>query len=110
MTIGLNHKAWIYEKPVDMRKSYDSLYGLVRAFTNPLCGDVFVFLSSDRKRIKALFWDGSGLNILMKRMEKGRFADVFSRKEMTLSEMKLLFEGSQKVREKISGREFKFDP
>lgn len=108
--VSLHHKVWIYEKPVDMRKSYDSLYGLVRAFTNPLSGDVFVFLSGDRTRIKALFWDGSGLNILMKRLEKGRFADVFSRGEMTLSEMRLLFEGSQKVTEKISGGELNFDP
>lgn len=109
ISVGLNHKVWIYEKPVDMRKSYDSLYGLVRASTNPLSGDVFVFLSNDRTRIKALFWDGSGLNILMKRLEKGRFANVFSRGEMTSSEMRLLFEGSQKVTERLSGEEFQFD-
>jgi transposase len=103
LTVGLNHRVWIYEKAIDMRKSYDSLYGLVRAFTNPLSGDVFVFLSRDRKKVKALFWDGSGLNIWMKRLEKGRFADVFSRSEMTLTELKLLFEGSHKVTERISG-------
>lgn len=103
LTVGLNHRVWVYENAIDMRKSYDGLYGLVRAFTNPLSGDVFVFLSRDRKKVKALFWDGSGLNIWMKRLEKGRFADVFARSEMTLTELKLLFEGSHRVTERISG-------
>ncbi len=102
LMLGLSQRIWIYETAIDMRKSYDGLYGLVRAFTNPLSGDVFVFLSRDRKKIKALFWDGSGLNIWMKKIEKGRFANVFSRAEMTLTELKLLFEGSQKVTEKLS--------
>ena len=79
-------------------KSFDGLYGLVRAM-NSLSGTVFLFVSKDRKRAKSLSWDGTGLVILMKRLEKGRFADVWSRKTMTESELALFFAGCRAVKE-----------
>ena len=93
---------YVYNQPVDMRKSYDGLYGLIRLLTDLLKGDIFLFLSKDRKRTKALFWDGTGINIWMKRLERGRFANIFSRSEISLSELKLFFEGSQKAVERLS--------
>lgn len=96
-------KVLIFSDPIDMRKSFDGLYGLVLASgKDPVSGDVFLFVSKDRKRAKALFWDGNGLNIWMKRMEHGRLADVFSRLEMTTRELALFFEGSPSVQRQLS--------
>ena len=90
-------------QPIDMRKSYDGLYGLIKSFhSNPLSGDLFLFLSRDRKKAKALYWDGNGLVIFMKRLEQGRFADVYARGTMSLSEVALFFEGAGCVRQRLS--------
>jgi len=96
-------RVMVYSTPVDMRQGYDGLFGLVReSGSDPISGDVFLFVSRDRTRAKALFWDGNGLNIWMKRMERGRFADVFTRVAMTARELSLFFEGSAQVTKRLS--------
>jgi hypothetical protein len=90
-------------QPTDMRKSYDCLYGLARAFhSSPRNGDIFLFISSDRKKAKALFWAKNGFVILMKRLEVGSFAKVFTRGKMSSSELTLFFEGSHEVEKNLS--------
>lgn len=84
---------YVYEKPVDMRKSYDGLFSLVRK-RGIFKGGIFVFLSKDRKRSKSIFWDGSGLTILMKRMEHGRFIDITRRGSITHEELVDFYLGS----------------
>jgi len=61
---------------IDMRKGFNGLYGLVRdqLGQDPLSGHLFLFTNRSRTRIKALVWDGSGLWVCAKRLEKGRFA------------------------------------
>lgn len=59
----------------DMRKSFEGLYGLVRdrLLCDPLSGHLFLFSNAQRNRLKLLVWDGSGLWVCAKRLEKGRF-------------------------------------
>ena len=59
----------------DMRKGFEGLYGLVRdrLACEPLSGHLFLFCNAQRNRLKVLVWDGSGLWVCAKRLEKGRF-------------------------------------
>jgi len=61
--------------PVDFRRGMDSLAALVQQAlaTSPFCGDIFIFRSKRADRIKILVWDGTGLWLHQKRLEKGRF-------------------------------------
>lgn len=68
-------KVYLAVEPVDMRKSFEGLYGLARDWleADPKSGHLFVFANRDRTRVKVLLWDGSGLWVCAKRLEKGRF-------------------------------------
>lgn len=58
-----------------MRKSFDSLSGIVRDHLqkDPLSGDVFVFINRRRNQIKLLCWEGDGFMLFYKRLEMGTF-------------------------------------
>ena len=73
--LGPATRIYLGVEPVDLRKGFDGLYGLVRdqLGQDPLSGHLFLFVNSSRTRIKALVWDGSGLWLCTKRLEKGRF-------------------------------------
>lgn len=62
-------------EPVDMRKSFDGLYAVAvqQLGENPIHGGMFVFSNKRRNRLKILFFDGTGLWVLAKRLEKGGF-------------------------------------
>ena len=88
---------YVYDKPVDMRKSYDGLFSLVKK-QGIFKGGIFVFVSKNRKRVKSIFWDGSGLTILMKRMEHGKFADIIRRGSLTHEELVEFYLGSSIIK------------
>lgn len=69
------YRYFIYRSACDMRKGYDGLSGIVRNEwkKDPLSGDVFVFLSKQRTKIKILHWQNDGFVIYSKRLEKGTF-------------------------------------
>ena len=59
----------------DMRKGFEGLFGLVRdrLQCEPLSGHVFLFCNGRHNRLKLIVFDGSGLWVCAKRLEKGRF-------------------------------------
>ncbi len=69
------NKFHLYSHSTDMRKSFDSLSGLVRNNLDydPGNGDVFIFINKSRDKIKLLHWQGSGYLLYYKRLEKGTF-------------------------------------
>jgi len=93
-----------YGTPTDMRKGFDGLCALVTQglARDPLSGDVFLFLSRDRVRAKVLHWDGTGLCVYAKRLERGRFACLWHADDetpitLTVSELDLFLDGSTLV-------------
>lgn len=68
-------RVFLAVEPVDMRKSFNGLHALVahRLGEDVLAGSWFVFVNRSRTRIKILVWDGTGLWVLAKRLERGRF-------------------------------------
>ena len=73
--LGPATKIYVGVAAVDMRKGFDGLFGLVRdqLQQDPLSGHLFLFTNRHHTRLKALVWDGSGLWVCAKRLEKGRF-------------------------------------
>jgi len=65
----------IATKPVDFRKGMDRLAAHVQQLlqADPFGGVVYVFRSKRADRVKLLFWDGTGLVLITKRLEGGKF-------------------------------------
>ena len=62
-------------KPVDFRKGAEGLAALVRETmaADPFSGAVYVFRAKRADRIKLIFWDGTGVCLIAKRLEDGEF-------------------------------------
>lgn len=62
-------------KPVDFRKDAEGLAALVREMmhSDPFSGVVYVFRAKRADRVKLIFWDGSGVVLVAKRLEDGKF-------------------------------------
>lgn len=75
LSLSLPGRVFLCTLPTDMRKSFDSLAGLVEQELgqDPLSGDLFVFRSKRGDRLKLLYWDDGGLVIWYKRLEEGTF-------------------------------------
>ena len=105
ITLSRSIQVWAYRKPADLRKGYNGLMGLVKKELgrDPLSGDLFLFENRRRTGCKVLLWDGTGLCIFAKKLERGRFADLGQDKDdgqalrMTSSELSLFIEGCRLV-------------
>ena len=105
---GSATRVYLAAGATDMRKGFDGLFGIARdrLGIDPLSGHLFVFCNGRRNRLKVLYWDGSGLWICSKRLEKGRFSwptegDEQGRVRMSSEELTLLVSGIELSR---SGR------
>jgi transposase len=96
-------RVFAYPEPVDLRKGYDGLFGLVKTGLgrDPLSGDLFLFSNKRRRGCKVLVWDGTGLCIFQKRLEGRCFASLFRDDgksiQLTASELALFIEGCELV-------------
>ena len=97
-------RVYAFTLPVDMRKGFDGLHGIITSHLerDPLSGDLYLFVARNRKRAKVLLWDGTGLCLYAKRLEKGQFAKLWAGEEtttleLTMSELSLFLEGSRLV-------------
>jgi transposase len=104
-------------RPADLRKGYDGLYGLVQTAmgADVMSGDLFLFVNRRRDACKVLVWDGTGLCIFQKRLERGRFARLWRDDavsvRLTASELGLFIEGCTLVgRQPLSPTEIERKP
>jgi transposase len=98
--VGPATRIYLAAGATDMRKGFEGLYGLVRdrLLCEPLSGHIFVFANSGRNRLKLIFYDGTGLWVCSKRLEKGRFRwpeaeDGESKVKLSHEELALLLGG-----------------
>ncbi len=93
-------KVYAATQAVDLRKSYDALFAYCRDVIkrDALSGHLFLFINKRRNRLKCLLWDGTGLVLICKRLEQGKFTLLNTLKgstvALTSSEFALYFEGA----------------
>ena len=75
MVVPTGVRVLVATQPVDFRKGMDGLAALAckKLGQDPFSGSVLVFRAKRADRIKLLFWDGSGLMLVSKRLEQGAF-------------------------------------
>lgn len=91
-------RIWLVAGVTDMRRGFDGLAAVVqeRIGQEPFGGHVFVFRGKRGDLVKLLWWDGDGLCLFAKRLEKGRF--VWPQAEdgavhLTAAQLSMLLEG-----------------
>jgi transposase len=89
-----------------MRFGFHRLTGLIRSqqgMQKLLDGHVFVFFGNNRMRIKVFFFDGTGVCLLIKRLEQGRFMWIreVDFDQVNFTELEQLLHGSRLVRSKL---------
>ncbi len=103
LRLGPTVRAFAYPAPVDMRKGFEGLLALAQlASRSPLSGDLFLFVGRDLRRAKVLYFDGTGLCLLHKRLEQGRFACLWKPPlgtplPLSPTELQLFLEGCKRV-------------
>lgn len=119
LTVGSSAvRIWLYSEPVDMRKSFSGLSGLVRdrLGEDPLSGHVFTFVNRRRTLLKMLVYDRTGYWIFYKRLSRGTFqlphGDGAVKVLLDMSEVSLILEGidlrtaSRRLRHRPAPRSF----
>lgn len=100
------HRVFVFRERIDFRAGFDKLSMIVRTkmMMELVEGDLFLFLGKNRKRLKSLCYDGTGLILISKRLERGRFMSVveFEESELTVEELNYVISGGV-VRKKYFG-------
>ena len=91
-------RVFVYDEYVDLRAGFDKLSMIVREKMRAkvVDGDLYLFLGRDRKKCKAICYDGTGVLLIAKRMERGRLMALsdLEEREITLDELDWLLRGS----------------
>ena len=98
MTLPTGTTIWVAAGVTDMRRGFTGLSAAVQTALeeNPFGGQVFVFRGKRGDLVKVLWWDGDGLCLFAKRLERGRF--VWPKAEsgavaLTRAQLSMLLEG-----------------
>lgn len=99
------HRVFVFSEYIDLRSGFDRLSMLVRERlgSNLLDGDLFVFFGHHRKKCKALCYDGSGVVLINKRLEHGKFMRLaeLESSEITREDFEVLFRGGVVLRDQF---------
>jgi len=92
-------RVFVYREAIDMRCGFERLHSYCVHQMNAIMdqGHVYLFFGKNRKRIKILVYDGSGLVLIAKRIERGKFMshqELMGRSELSQDELKLILHGS----------------
>lgn len=98
ITLPAGTRIWLAAGVTDMRKGFDGLAALVQTVLteNPFSGQLFVFRGRRGDKIKLLWFDGDGLCLFAKRLERGRFVWPQAQSgavSLTPAQLSMLLEG-----------------
>jgi transposase len=92
-------KLFVYREPIDMRAGFERLHGFCTVHMEARMneGNAYIFFGKNRSRLKILVYDGSGLVLVAKKIERKSFMaheELLGRTEITMEELRLIFHGS----------------
>lgn len=97
---GVTVRIYLCVQPADMRRGFDTLAAAVKEFLrhDPFSGNLFLFVSRGKDRMKILYWEKDGFCLWYKRLEEGAFKlpsikDDRASVELKASELAMLLEG-----------------
>jgi len=98
ITLPSGTRIWLAAGATDMRRGFDGLAALVQLqlSEDPFSGQLFVFRGRRGDRVKILWWDGDGLCLFAKRLERGRFTwpqATHGTVALTRAQLSMLLEG-----------------
>jgi transposase len=98
IALPVGSRVWLAAGVTDMRKGFDGLAALVQTqlAQDPFSGQLFVFRGRRGDRVKLLWWDGDGLCLFAKRLERGRFVwpqAASGTVALTAAQLSMLLEG-----------------
>ncbi len=93
-------RVFVYREAIDMRCGFERLHSYCVHQMKALMdqGHVYIFFGKNRRRLKCLVYDGTGLVLIAKRIERGGFmqlSELMGRSEITTAELKLILHGSR---------------
>jgi len=91
---------YLYTGITDMRKGFDSLCGIVSSEMklDALSGAIFIFINRRRTQVKLLLWEGDGLSLYHKRLERGTYempviSNANSHSAITYQQLQFILQG-----------------
>ena len=91
-------RVFVFSESIDLRAGFDKLTFLIhdRMRMKLIDGDLFLFMRKNRTKLKMICYDGTGVLLINKRLERGKFMSLYDleHREITVDELDLLLRGS----------------